>query len=189
MQWSYSKDKNTSASAPPAAVDSAPIPAPEIPPTPPPGKPPAEPPGDTPEKPPVETSGEPPGKVDVTSKGHKLAGKRLETFERFWRAFGLPKGKAEAAEAWRNIPKLTDALVEQIVLAAEREAAAREQIVAAGKTPKWAQGWLSGRRWEDEPPADTREPPPKTAAEKLREKEMFETLTAEWRNQARRTAP
>lgn len=87
----------------------------------------------------------------ITKHKRKLVGKRLDTFNRFWTAFAYSRGKAEAADAWLDIPKITDSLVEQIVAAAEREAAARPGIVASGHSPKWAQGWISGRRWEDEP--------------------------------------
>ena len=91
----------------------------------------------------------------VTRKKRKLTGKRLQTFNRFWKAFAYPKGKAEAADAWLDIPSLTDALVETICKAAEREAKARKDLIANGKTPKMAQGWISGRRWEDEQPNAT----------------------------------
>ena len=85
-----------------------------------------------------------------TKKKRKLTGKRLATFNRFWTAFAYPKGKAEAADAWLDIPAMTEALVTTIVTAAEREAAARPQLVERGGTPKYAQGWLTSRRWEDE---------------------------------------
>ena len=77
----------------------------------------------------------------------------MEAFNKFWSAFAYPKGKADAADAWLDIPVLTDSLVEKIVAAAEAEAAGRSAIIAAGNTPKWAQGWISGRRWEDKPAA------------------------------------
>lgn len=86
----------------------------------------------------------------LTRKKRKLAGKRFESFNRFWEAFGYKKGKAEAADAWLEIPQLTNTLVEQIVSAAESEAKRRPDLIANGKTPKMAQGWISGRRWEDE---------------------------------------
>lgn len=84
-----------------------------------------------------------------TRKKRRLSGRRLESFNRFWRAFAHAKGKAEAADAWLDIPRLTNALVDAIVAAAEREAAARPGLVAKGRSPKWAQGWLAARRWED----------------------------------------
>jgi hypothetical protein len=92
-----------------------------------------------------------------TKKKRTLSGKRLESFERFWAAFGYAKGKAEAADAWLDIPSLTNALVNTICLAAEREAARRPEIVARGNTPKMAQGWISGRRWEDVPESEEKE--------------------------------
>lgn len=85
----------------------------------------------------------------VTRRNRRLTGKRLAAFERFWAAFGYARGKAEAADAWLDIPELTDALVEAIVAAALREAEARPQLLAAGRAPKWPQGWIAGRRWED----------------------------------------
>jgi hypothetical protein len=93
----------------------------------------------------------------LTKKKRKLTGKRLEAFDRFWKAFAYPKGKAEAADAWLDIPTLTDSLVDEIVKAAEGEALARPKVVASGQTPKWAQGWISGRRWEDEATIEHRE--------------------------------
>lgn len=91
--------------------------------------------------------------------GRYLTGKRLESFQRFWDAFAYPKGKAEAADAWLGIPQLTDSLVALICYAAQCEAAERSSLENKGQTPKWAQGWLNARRWEDYqlPPA---QPPP-----------------------------
>ncbi len=86
----------------------------------------------------------------LTKKKRKLTGKRLETFLRFWKAFNFAKGKAEAADSWLDIPQLTDSLVELICAAASREAANRPNLIAQGTKPKWAQGWISARRWEDE---------------------------------------
>ena len=87
----------------------------------------------------------------ATKKGRKLTGKRLETFLRFWEAFDYKSGKAEAAQVWFDMPQLTNGVVDKIMEAARREAANRPTIIAEGRTPKMAQGWLSGRRWEDEP--------------------------------------
>ena len=87
----------------------------------------------------------------ITKKKRKLTGKRLTTFEIFWERFGYKKGKAEAADAWLDIPSLTDTLCETINTAADAECSARPQMISDGHTPKMAQGWISGRRWEDEP--------------------------------------
>lgn len=86
----------------------------------------------------------------LTKKKRRMNGKRLETFLRFWSAFDYKHGKAEAADAWLDIPTLTDTLVTQIVEAAKQTARKRPQLIADGNTPKMAQGWISGRRWEDE---------------------------------------
>lgn len=104
---------------------------------------------------------EPDGGYILTRKGRRVTGKRLETFNGFWEAFAYKRGKAEAADAWLDIPKLTDALVARICSAARQEAAQRPQLEARGSTPKWAQGWLAARRWEDYAPE---EPPPKAMA-------------------------
>lgn len=79
-----------------------------------------------------------------------LEGKRLESFNQFWEAYGLKKGRGGAEKAWAAIPTLTDSLVDQICEAARKEAAQRPALEAQGRTPKWAQGWLNERRWEDD---------------------------------------
>lgn len=88
----------------------------------------------------------------LVGKKKKLTGKRKTSFLRFWDAFGDKRGKVGAIDAWAAIPELTDALVERIVSAARRYAALRLELEARGATPKMAQGWLTDRRWEDEPP-------------------------------------
>lgn len=85
----------------------------------------------------------------VSKKGRKLTGELLQNFERFWKAFDYRKGRAEAADAWWML-KPKGETVEVIIRAAEYEAKRRRQQLEAGLTPKMAQGWLSGRRWEDE---------------------------------------
>jgi len=88
-----------------------------------------------------------------TKKGKKLQGKKLSHFNDFWTAFEYRKGKAEAADVWLEIEKdLTDETHKAIIAGAKREALARPELLENNKTPKMAQGWLSGRRWEDEPP-------------------------------------
>jgi hypothetical protein len=85
----------------------------------------------------------------LTKKKRKLTGKRLETFNKFWNIFDYKKGRAEAADSWLDIPLLTDSIVADIFLGAKAEAIVRQRLLDTGKTPKMAQGWLSGRRWED----------------------------------------
>lgn len=86
----------------------------------------------------------------LTKKKRKLAGKRLESFNRFWDAFNLKQGKADAADAWLDIDTLTNSIVEKIITAAKIEAERRQDLINRGQTPKWAQGWITARRWEDE---------------------------------------
>lgn len=86
----------------------------------------------------------------LVGKRKRLEGKRKQSFEEFWEAFAYKKGKAEAIDAWAAIPQLTDGLMEQILAAARREAERRPETIAAGRTPIYAQGWITGRRWEDE---------------------------------------
>lgn len=87
----------------------------------------------------------------LTKKKKKLIGKRLDTFNLFWEAFGYQKGKADAADAWLAIPTLTDTMMARIISSAKITAQKRFALKEAGKTPQMAQGWISGRRWEDEP--------------------------------------
>ena len=86
----------------------------------------------------------------LTKNKKKLTGKRLETFNQFWDVFNYKRGRAEAADSWLNISELTNTVVEKIIAAAKTEAKNRPEMILNKKTPKMAQGWLSGRRWEDE---------------------------------------
>jgi len=86
----------------------------------------------------------------TTKKKRKLNGKRFQSFMFFWEAFGYKKGKREAADSWLDIPSLTDSLVGAIVDAAKIENKNRQSLIVEGKTPKMAQGWITGARWEDE---------------------------------------
>jgi len=82
-----------------------------------------------------------------TKKKRKLKGQALQDFEEFWTTFSLKKGKAEAADAWIDVYK--PGTLEVILHGARCEAKAREKVEEEGRTPIYAQGWLSGRRWED----------------------------------------
>ncbi len=84
----------------------------------------------------------------LSKKKKKLKGDVLRDFLLFWDAFDYKKGKAEAADAFRSvyIPKV----LPQIIEGAEREAKGRDSLLRSNKTPKMAEGWLSGRRWEDQ---------------------------------------
>lgn len=80
-----------------------------------------------------------------------LTGRRLERFNEFWGAFDYKQGKAGAARAWKELGSISDVLFQQILAGAKCEAAGRRAHTAKGLTPKMAQGWLTDRRWEDEP--------------------------------------
>ncbi|MEM7394684.1 MAG: hypothetical protein AAF492_20305, partial [Verrucomicrobiota bacterium] len=94
--------------------------------------------------------GDDPGSY-TSKKGRMLYGEILTWFDAFWDAFDYRRGKAEAADAFLSISGLDHTLVyEQVVPAARREAESRSSKLSNGQTPKMAQGWLTGRRWEDE---------------------------------------
>lgn len=86
----------------------------------------------------------------ITKRKRKLTGWKLIAFLRFWECFDFKHGRADAADAWLDMKEIDDDLVEQICRAAMIEARDRPAIIARGSTPKWAQGWLTSRRWEDE---------------------------------------
>ena len=85
-----------------------------------------------------------------SKSGKKLTGKRLELFYQFWNIFDFKQGKAAAADSWLKIPTLTKQLVKRLLNAAKVEASGRQKIINKGGSPKWAQGWITERRWEDE---------------------------------------
>ena len=87
----------------------------------------------------------------LTAKKRKLTGERLTTFNQFMDTFGDKRGRAQAADVWIDL-KITRKVFDDIIRGAERYAKQRTTIQAQGHTPKMAQGWLSGRRWEDEQP-------------------------------------
>lgn len=79
-----------------------------------------------------------------------LEGRSLELFNQFWDAFDFKQSRKQAEKAWADIPNMTEALAAKICEAARREAALRPQYTARGRTPKYPQGWLNDRRWEDD---------------------------------------
>jgi hypothetical protein len=85
----------------------------------------------------------------ITHRKRHLKGQALQDFELFWKTYGYAYGKAEAADAWLDIPEQYYDL-ERILEGARREAKKRPGLIAERKTPKYAQGWISSRRWEDE---------------------------------------
>ena len=91
----------------------------------------------------------PQGPSYLSRRKRRLTGWNLQSFSEFWKMFDYKKGKAEAADAWLDIPDFTPELAATVIEAAAKEARARPALIARGGTPKWAQGWLAGRRWED----------------------------------------
>ena len=74
-------------------------------------------------------------------------------FAEFWDAFGSKKDRVKAhgafCKAFAAEPDKAEWL-QRVVRAAGKEAARRPHLVASGMTPIYAQGWISGRRYEDE---------------------------------------
>ena len=96
-------------------------------------------------------NGEKTDEVYITKSGKKLSGKALQQFEAFWKAFNYKKGKADAAEIWFKLYRNIDFVIfNRILRSAEKEAYHRSELIMHGRTPIMAQGWLHGRRWEDE---------------------------------------
>lgn len=96
------------------------------------------------------------------------------TFDDFWKAYPLHRGKLDAEKAWARL-SATD---KQKALAALPRY--REYLQQTGTNIKYPQGWLNGRRWEDEydelssvagaactAPAATKPCPPDTTAPTL----------------------
>ena len=86
--------------------------------------------------------------VLTTKRGKRLSGKLLAGFLEFWDTFDYKRGKREAADVWLKF-KPDWVLLSLILDGAKLEAAARPGKISAGQTPKMAEGWLSGYRWED----------------------------------------
>lgn len=81
----------------------------------------------------------------------------LDAFEGFWNAFAYKHGKHEAKKSWEKLgaEAVTEgadlvALLDMVLAAARQEADRRPHLLAKGSTPKYAQGWLTDRRFEDE---------------------------------------
>lgn len=95
--------------------------------------------------------------IYTTKKRRTLTGEKLKAFEKFWACFNFKKGKADAADSWYDIKGLSNNMTNKICRAAEQEAKNRKNL-KNGQSPKWAQGWLSSRRWEDEIEVENNKP-------------------------------
>lgn len=69
---------------------------------------------------------------------------KAPTFDDFWKAYPLHKGKIEAERAWNRL----SAGDKHKALAGVP--AYRLYCEQTGVAIKYPQGWLNGRRWEDE---------------------------------------
>lgn len=98
-----------------------------------------------------------------------LSPAQRDGFDRFYRAYGHPKGKQRAAARWAEIAP-DEPLAKRIAAAAEAD---RAQPRAPDAVRKYPEGWLSERRWEDAPlPGDAPEAhadPQALRAEQIRE--------------------
>jgi len=103
-----------------------------------------------------------------TKKNRWLKGQRLADFEEFWIAFDYKKGKAAAADSWLDIKDYSPEKAKWIIYAAKKEAWERDGIIQRGGTPKWCQGWLTDRRWEDYPMEAERSKKPARTKEQIR---------------------
>lgn len=95
----------------------------------------------------------------LTYKSRRLTGFQLEGFEEFWKLWRHPRygtDKSRAADSWMNLPwpdgnkdTLENRIYkEKILYGARRFVEERDAIIELGDTPKYAQGWLSERRFE-----------------------------------------
>jgi len=69
-----------------------------------------------------------------------------DRFEEFWAVYPVKAGKRDAEKAWK---KLTDDERESAI----QKASLYAKAMVGHDAVKWAQGWLNGRRWEDDPAA------------------------------------
>lgn len=72
-----------------------------------------------------------------------------DQFDAFWKAYGLKKGKNEAAMRWHQLGPLSGDVYQRILAAAQAEARQWRDNPPPGQTRIYAQGWLQARRWED----------------------------------------
>lgn len=86
--------------------------------------------------------------IYITKKNRKLSGVQLRAFNMFWQEFDYHRDKAAAADAWIDL-KVNEPLYNDIIKGARRENLIRKIIIESGDIPIMAQGWLSGKKWEN----------------------------------------
>jgi len=98
-------------------------------------------------KPPIVPQTPQPAPLKLVAPDPPSARKRAsadEGFEKFWSAYPVKAGKANALRAWKGLTEAEKAL-------ATEKAAVYARLTAGATAIKYAQGWLNGRRWEDDP--------------------------------------
>jgi hypothetical protein len=88
--------------------------------------------------------------VACLEKRREETEKRIADFEIFWNTFNYKKGRGGAEKSWQAISNYSDDLFKKIIEGAKREDQERPALIAKNRTPKWAQGWITEKRWEDE---------------------------------------
>lgn len=76
--------------------------------------------------------------------------KKTPTFEEFWAAYPVHKARIDAERAWKHV------LAADKVKAVAGIPAYRDECLRTGANLCYGQGYLNGRRWEDEPGGDTK---------------------------------
>jgi hypothetical protein len=74
-------------------------------------------------------------------------------FEAFWSAYGYKVDKVRAFRAWEKV--ITGGADPEAIIAGARRYVAWIEAQADPPRRKYPEGWLSGRRWEDELPTPT----------------------------------
>lgn len=90
-------------------------------------------------------------------KQEQASRRRKISFDEFWKAYPLHNGKIDAERAWNRLS------AKDQLAAFSGIAAYRDYLQRTGANIKYAQGWLNGRRWEDEYDGGTFERPRQTA--------------------------
>lgn len=71
--------------------------------------------------------------------------RKTPTFEEFWAAYPVHKRRIDAERAWKRMT------VKDKLAAMDGIAAYRDECLRTGIAICFGQGYLNGRRWEDEP--------------------------------------
>jgi len=75
-------------------------------------------------------------------------------FREFWLAYWVKSGKVEAERAFAKVVSSVD-IFHDVMAGVRKQRAMQVSRLQQGGTAKYAQGWLNGRRWEDEIPGES----------------------------------